>query len=123
MVLRARKEAREIVKASHQFVRRGCVLGQSRDWPSTHPRRTNWWEALTISLASFRALRTIWRSFLLGDALSKRAKKTQPLSMAQLSTESAEEPELCVMLQSRKISKPGQDCHEPLLASIIPQLA
>src|SRR2546430_8951308 len=55
--------------------------------PQPHRCHPDCWLSRT-----FRALRTIWRSFLPQDALSKRAKKTQSIPTAQLSTESAGEP-------------------------------
>ena len=64
---------------------------------------------------TFRALRAIWRSFLPRDALSKRAKKTQSIPTAWLSTESAEEPKCCVMVYNRKAWIPGLDWVQHLL--------
>ena len=45
---------------------------------------------------TLRAMSTIVQNFFVGDWLSKRVKKSQSTTIAQFSTESAEEPLSCV---------------------------
>ena len=48
-----------------------------------------------------RATRAIWQISLEGDSLPRRFEMDRPPAISELSTQSAEEPEFCVMAHSR----------------------